>query len=394
MVTTPSLQQQLANASAAQGGTESVNVPNTGTNLTQQQQIANIAANSPNSPLSVPDRNISVIDPNSATLMSTPALASSSSSSLQSISSSQSNQLDSTPIPDPSSDGIPAAASGPVPIVPASDVFVMHDVLPDGAASPVNAASLQSTSANNPFATIQPAAATLNPLNQPNTGKDQYDRVKLRFKPGHPLANYPAGSVLNPLALTSGLVWLYKPAVSVQMNVDYETLGLTHSIQELHAFSSNKAASISVSGQFVSQNVDEAMYSLAAIHFMRTVCKMSFGTELAGTTSIPLGSPPPVLLLSGYGSLMMNDMPVIVSNFSLDLPADVDYISVPFNAGSGTKIPVSFNLTATLIVQQSPAVMRQFNLSSYSATGMKGWWSFAPLILTLPHIFSFISSII
>jgi hypothetical protein len=327
-------------------------------------------------PMRVADRNANVIPTAQAIPGDAPYAPPGSLVIQNSDSKSVSSQLDTAGLTVQPSDGIAAASTGPVPIVPASDVFAPHDVFPTGAATPVDPGTLQTTSANNGFATISAVPSdTVIPMNQLGTGSDKFDRVKLRYKSGHPMASYPGA--LNPLARTTGLVWLFKPAIQVTMPVDYESVALTHSIQEIHAFSSNKAPTISVSGQFVSQNIDEATYALAAIHFMRSVAKMSFGTEVfvngqvAGT---PIGSPPPVLLLSGYGLLMFNDIPVIVTNVSLDLPADVDYIQVPYGPGNGTKIPVSFNLTANLVVQQSPANMRNFALDSYVTSGQKGWW--------------------
>jgi hypothetical protein len=254
------------------------------------------------------------------------------------------------------------------------------NVMPSGAASPVDQAALQSSSNvyNNAYGTTSNQGDdTIDTDNQSSPDADPYDRVKLRFKPGHPFATYPG--VLNPLLQTNGMVWLFKPSVQLNSTVDYETLSLTHSIQEIHAFMSNRATQISVTGQFVSQNVSEAMYALAAIQFMKTVSKMAFGTDTVSaatglSSGVPVGSPPPVLLLSGYGPLMLNDLPVIVTSFALDLPADVDYIEVPFSPSNGTKIPVSFSLVANLTVQQSPANMRKFNLNTFAQNGQQGWW--------------------
>jgi len=251
---------------------------------------------------------------------------------------------------------------------------------PTDAATPVDVGNLQGINDvfNNAIGTTSNIGNNfLNSDSQPGNGADKWDRVKLRYKPGHPMAMYP--NMLRPLARTTGLVWLYKPSVQIQSAIDYETLALTHSIQEVHAFSSNRAAQITVSGQFVSQNLDEAMYSLAAIHFLRSVSKMSFGSEAGITSDVsvaqtPLGSPPPVLLLSGYGTLMMNDLPVIVTNFSFDLPPDVDYIEVPSGPGFGTKIPVSFSLAVSLVVQQAPQDMRSFNVDNFTRFGIKSWW--------------------
>jgi hypothetical protein len=39
------------------------------------------------------------------------------------------------------------------------------------------------------------------------------------------------------------------------------------------------------------------------------------------------GSPPPILILNGYGDHVFKNVPVVVKSFSVTLPPDVDYIS-------------------------------------------------------------------
>ena len=270
---------------------------------------------------------------------------------------------------------------------PGADGIAWNSPTSPGAASPVDGASLQSSGNifNNAFATLSgPGTLTTNNFNNINQNADQWDRVKLRFAPAHPLASYPTGSMLHPLAATTGLVWLYKPSVSISSNVEYESMNLVHSISEVHSFVANRAPTITVSGPVISQTVDDAMYALACIHFLQSVSKMAFGNTglsntqtlntLGASATIPTGSPPPVILLSGYGQAMFNDIPVIVTSFGLDLPADVDYIEVPTGPGAGTKIPVSFMLQVSLTVQRSTANMRGFNIDTFSRYGIKSWW--------------------
>ena len=40
------------------------------------------------------------------------------------------------------------------------------------------------------------------------------------------------------------------------------------------------------------------------------------------------GTPPPIVLLNGYGDYVFKNVPVVIINFSVDLPTDVDYIHV------------------------------------------------------------------
>jgi hypothetical protein len=52
-----------------------------------------------------------------------------------------------------------------------------------------------------------------------------------------------------------------------------------------------------------------------------------------------LGSPPPMCFLTGLGEMQFNKHPVLVTNFSYNLPADVDYI----RAGSANNLQLNQN---------------------------------------------------
>jgi hypothetical protein len=60
-------------------------------------------------------------------------------------------------------------------------------------------------------------------------------------------------------------------------------------------------------------------------------------------TNPPAGTPPPLLYLSGFGAYQFDRHPVVISNFSYSLPADVDYIraSLPKETGSRNLEPYS-----------------------------------------------------
>lgn len=173
-----------------------------------------------------------------------------------------------------------------------------------------------------------------------------------------------APQILAPLAQTNGMIFPYTPSVDVSQSIDYSTYDPVHSNQELHSYARTRAPIISINGEFTAQNSTEASYSLAVVHFCRTVSKMAFGqSQFAGT-------PPPILLLSGYGEYMFNDLPVIMTNFSISLPKDVDYVNVP---NSNTYVPAMFGISMSLVVQNNPATLRTFSLEQFrSGLAMKG----------------------
>lgn len=147
-------------------------------------------------------------------------------------------------------------------------------------------------------------------------------RVRLRPKPQAAGEIYGTGGLLAPLRNTNGMVFPYQPTITYQQDVNYTSIDLVHTNQELYAYTRTNALKLTVAGQFSVQNQAEGIYALAAIHFLRTVTKMYFGA-----TANP-GTPPPVLLFDAYGQYMFNQLPVIVTSFTIGLPNDVDYVPV------------------------------------------------------------------
>lgn len=176
------------------------------------------------------------------------------------------------------------------------------------------------------------------------------------------------GNILQPLAATNGMVFPYTPdSLSYSQQIDYNTYDPVHSNQEFLSYARTKAPNISLVGTFTVQNQQEALYSLACVHFLRAVSKMSFGR------SKNPGTPPPVLLFSAYGEYMFNDLPVILQGFTVDFGNQVDYVQVP---NSNTYIPTMFNISLQLIVQHTPNEVTNFNLEEFrSGKLMKngGW---------------------
>jgi hypothetical protein len=168
-------------------------------------------------------------------------------------------------------------------------------------------------------------------------GNDVADRrIRLSAKPLareiiYGPANDPS-NLLSPLWQTGGMMWPYTPAMSDVGNVEYENYDPIHTNQPFAAFKKVAAKEIQISGPFTALNEVESRYCVAVIHFLRSVTKMYFGLGGSAETISRRGTPPPILLLNGYGSIMYNNIPVIITNFVIDLPADVDYVNVPIGA--------------------------------------------------------------
>jgi hypothetical protein len=101
---------------------------------------------------------------------------------------------------------------------------------------------------------------------------------------------------------------------------------------------------MTIVGEFPVQNQSDAAQWVATIHFLRAVTKMFFGGK-DGTR----GNPPPILKFNGYGNHVFKNIPVIVTNWTCELRADVDYISTA--QGPGVKLDVQNAIRQTSTVR-------------------------------------------
>ena len=239
-------------------------------------------------------------------------------------------------------------------------------------------------------------------------------RARLSAKPdarNEIYGNRDVTNILYPLWETGGLLWPYTPTLADNISVNYETYDPVHSNQPYLAFRSVAAKEIVCSGLFTAQNQQEAEYSLAAIHFLRTITKMYFGVGSSNTPAslkavAARGTPPPVLLFNAHGTALYHNVPVVVTGYSVELPNDVDYVelqnsSIPTqistdeyndhilmknitttaqsrNQESITAwIPTRFTITVNMVVQNSPNRWRRnFNLNDFRTGKLvkKGGW--------------------
>ena len=162
-------------------------------------------------------------------------------------------------------------------------------------------------------------------------------RVKLSLaKNADYLYNAADPGILKPLSSksgTSGVVFPYTPAINTNYRADYSPYTLTHSNYKGYFYNSSYMDAVNITATFTAQDTLEAEYLLAVIHFFRSVTKMFYGQDTQR------GSPPPLVFLSGLGEYQFNQHPCVVSQFTYNLPADVDYIRATSIVNQG----ISFN---------------------------------------------------
>jgi hypothetical protein len=131
-----------------------------------------------------------------------------------------------------------------------------------------------------------------------------------------------SSKVMSPLLENGGVVFPLTPSVLIQHTASYNPLAVTHSNYPFYAYGHSETSSLTIVGEFPVQNSEDALAWIATLHFFRTVTKMFFG----GDTS-RRGNPPPILKLNGYGDYVFKNVPVVVTNFTVELTQGVDYIA-------------------------------------------------------------------
>lgn len=180
--------------------------------------------------------------------------------------------------------------------------------------------------------------------------------------------------IMAILKETNGLLFPYTPSIQVSQDVNYTEMAMTHANTNYHNYTNTPNVTIGITGKFTVQNQREGRYALAALHFLRTMSKMYFGETDARAGKA--GLPPPVLLLSGYGTYVFNNIRVILKSHSYSFEDAVDMVPVTLSSGSA-RLPALFTVTLSLTVQQTPQAMRKsFSLDAFRSGALleDGGW--------------------
>ena len=131
----------------------------------------------------------------------------------------------------------------------------------------------------------------------------------------------------------SGIRFPVTPAVFMSHSASYDPREVIHNNYPYYAYQNSRVDQMTINGNFPVQTTKDGLQWLATVHFLRTVTKMYYGK---GDNQ---GNPPPVCKLNGYGDFVFQNVSVIITNFTVDLRADVDYIAVTVpTAGSEESI--------------------------------------------------------
>jgi hypothetical protein len=188
-------------------------------------------------------------------------------------------------------------------------------------------------------------------------GKDH--RVRLKVP-----TSYLVGQAAGPnstLVKSQGIIFPYTPTIGQEYIASYNSVPITHSNYAQYFYKNSSVGAISLSAKFTVQNEYEAEVFFSVVHLLRALTKMRYGDDDNA------GSPPPVCRLFAYGDAIMNNVPVAVSSFKLDLPDNVDY----FTTKSQSSAPTLSTISLTLTPIYSRNEMQKFTVTDWLSNNLR-----------------------
>jgi hypothetical protein len=134
-------------------------------------------------------------------------------------------------------------------------------------------------------------------------------------------SSFRSSPVLKPLKDAGGLVFPFTPTITIKSAATYTSESVTHSNFPFNAYKSSNPGTIEITAPMAVEDSGQALYWIAAVHYLRSVAKMFSGFDPKA------GNPPPIVYLNGYGNYVFKNIPVAIQSFNCTLPNDCDYIS-------------------------------------------------------------------
>lgn len=143
-------------------------------------------------------------------------------------------------------------------------------------------------------------------------------RVRLSLPRWQSFKNSP---VLKPLKDAGGLIFPYTPQITIKANASYTKEATIHSNFAFQAYKNSDPGTIDITAPMNVEDSEQALYWIAAVHYLRSISKMFSGSDPKA------GNPPPIVFLNGYGNYVFKNVPVAIQSFNCTLPMDCDYIA-------------------------------------------------------------------
>jgi hypothetical protein len=133
--------------------------------------------------------------------------------------------------------------------------------------------------------------------------------------------SFRKSAVLAPLKDAGGLIFPYTPTISMNQQTSYTPIGTTHNNYAFNAYKNSDPGTITITAPMYCEDATQALYWIAALHYLRSASKMFSGNDPKA------GNPPPIVHFNAYGNYVFKNVPVVITGVTCQLPNDVDYIS-------------------------------------------------------------------
>lgn len=157
-----------------------------------------------------------------------------------------------------------------------------------------------------------------------------------------------------------GILFPYTPQINYDTKADYTSSSPLHSNYAVYFYQRSSIGAISITGKFTVQNDEDAINYLSTVNLLRALTKMKFGDEADH------GAPPPVCRLYAYGTYVLENVPIVITSFRIDLTDAVDYYTLgkdtPHIMFGSSSVPVSTSISVTCQPIYSRQEMQKFTV--------------------------------
>jgi hypothetical protein len=196
-------------------------------------------------------------------------------------------------------------------------------------------------------------------------GNIKKEDLRVRIKVPEKYIKESTSGKNNELATqgNQGIIFPYTPQITYDVRAEYTPINPTHGNYTQHFYKNSTVGGINIAGKFTVQNEKDAAVYLATVHLIKALTKMRFGNDADA------GAPPPVCRLSAYGAFMLKDIPVVITSYRVDLPADVDYITIGKQTADPVygqaSVPVVSSITLNCLPMYSRNEMLKFSVKNW-----------------------------